>query len=591
MNFKNMSIKKNMIIGFGTTVLISVVIIIASLIMMNVQKNSYQDILDEYVQSNLLAQQCRVNYNIAARNLRDAVLSGNMDSIDTANSKIEELTGQISELERIYPLGDKTELNNFTNQVEAWMGEAKSIAETAREDRTKASEMLVESCTPALNSAAEAGNALASRLESEQADIIDRQNTVSTVGIVVIIAVMVLATLLVLLMATKIIKSIVEPSAQVRNALVGFSQGNLSIPVDYVSKNELGEMCDALRTSQTVLGECIGDTCHLLEEMGAGNYDVRTKDEAMYVGVMSRILDSVRVINRGMSDALAQISQSADQVAAGADQVSDGAQGLAQGATEQASTVEELAATLASVSENAKQTAQAAQKADECVVEAGQQLNLSMEYVKQLNDAMENISDSSREIGNIIGTIEDIAFQTNILALNAAVEAARAGTAGKGFAVVANEVRSLAAKSDEAAKATKELINGSISTVAEGSEAVGKVTSALGRTTETAGQVTTMMETVVSAVDSQTQAIAQVSEGIDQISSVVQTNSATSEESAAASEELSSQASLMKELLSRFKLRQDVGFAPKSQAPAPAASGGDGQGAGFVASGSFNDKY
>ena len=125
----------------------------------------------------------------------------------------------------------------------------------------------------------------------------------------------------------------------------------------------------------------------------------------------------------------------------------------------------------------------------------------------------------------------------------------------------------------------------------EGSEAVGKVTGALTHTSETAGQVTAMMETVVDAVENQTQAIAQVSEGIDQISSVVQTNSATSEESAAASEELSSQASLMKALLSRFKLHQDVGFAPKSQAPAPAAAGRDDQDAGFAVSGAFNDKY
>ena len=196
----------------------------------------------------------------------------------------------------------------------------------------------------------------------------------------------------------------------------------------------------------------------------------------------------------------------------------------------------------------------------------------SVEYVKQLNIAMDNISSSSQEIGKIIATIENIAFQTNILALNAAVEAARAGSAGKGFAVVADEVRNLATKSDEAAKATKDLIDGSINAVHEGTEAVGKVTDSLQRTNELTSGVTAMMETVVKAVENQTTAIVQVTEGIDQISAVVQTNSATSEESAAASEELSSQASLMKELLSRFKLRQDyIGRSQPTYSSAPSA--------------------
>ena len=572
MNFKNMSIKKSLIVGFGTTILVSVAIIVASLIMMNSQKKAYSDILEHYVETNTLVADCRIDYNIAARGLRDVALSGNVDGLTTVNSKLAELDDVMAQMQAAYPkaLSSRSQLDAFVNTLNTWKEEAKTIAEVVKTDRNRAATMIVDECTPALNVAADAGTALAEFLKGEQDKIIAQQNLTSNIGLGVIIGVMVIATFVVLMMATKIIRSIVEPSNQVRSALVGFSQGNLAVPVDYTGKNELGEMCDALRTSQHVLGEVISDTSHLLEEMGAGNFNVRTKDEKLYVGSLNKILTSVQVINRSMSDDLTQISQSSDQVAAGSDQVSNSAQALAQGATEQASAVQELSATIADISENAKKTAASAEQAGQSVRDAGSQITTSVEYVKQLNVAMDNISSSSQEIGKIIATIENIAFQTNILALNAAVEAARAGSAGKGFAVVADEVRNLATKSDEAAKATKDLIDGSMTAVREGTEAVSKVTTSLEQTNELASGVVGMMEVVVEAVESQTQAIMQVTEGIDQISAVVQTNSATSEESAAASEELSSQASLMKELLSRFKLRQD--FNSYSSKPQPAYS-------------------
>ena len=177
-----------------------------------------------------------------------------------------------------------------------------------------------------------------------------------------------------------------------------------------------------------------------------------------------------------------------------------------------------------------------------------------MEQVGELNKAMQKISKSSEEISVIIATIENIAFQTNILALNAAVEAARAGVSGKGFAVVASEVRNLASKSDEAAKATKELIEHSIAAAAEGNRAVSKVTGSLERTSVLAGNVTAQMDIMVGAIESQTLALAQVTEGIGQISSVIQTNSATSEQSAAASQQLSAEATGLKELVDQFTL-------------------------------------
>ena len=186
---------------------------------------------------------------------------------------------------------------------------------------------------------------------------------------------------------------------------------------------------------------------------------------------------------------------------------------------------------------------------------ASSQLEESKKYMDDMVIAMKKISESSGEISNIIKSIEDIAFQTNILALNAAVEAARAGSAGKGFAVVANEVRDLANKSDQSAKATKVLIETSLAAVRDGDHFVSCVSESLKRTVDATEEVKESMHEVDESVRKEAEAIAQVMEGVEQISSVVQTNSATSEESAAASEELSSQASLIKELLSKFTLR------------------------------------
>ncbi len=372
-------------------------------------------------------------------------------------------------------------------------------------------------------------------------------------SILLTILVVVLVVLASFPIAVLVGRSISNPIQSCVTRLEKLADGDLHTPTPTVtSRDETAKLTRALETTVLHLNEVAQDVSHHLGRMAEG--DFRETISRTYAGDFAAMEQSIRAIHSSLQNMLRQISQSAETVSSSADKVSTGAMSLSQGATEQASAVCELSATADSIAETARQTAAAAEEAGQFVNQAGAQLGVSVEYVKELNSAMEKISVSASEIGKIIDTIENIAFQTNILALNAAVEAARAGTAGKGFAVVADEVRNLASKSDEAAKATKELIEGSITAVTEGGQVVRQVTESLDKTSSIAENVTVKMNSVVESVEGQTAAISQVTEGISQISDVVQNTSATSEQSAATAQDLSNQSRLMNELVRRFQL-------------------------------------
>ena len=373
-------------------------------------------------------------------------------------------------------------------------------------------------------------------------------------SIMLTVLVVVLVVLATFPVAIKVGRSISGPIQSCVARLEKMADGDLHTPAPQVkSKDETAQLARALEAMLSRLNDVAQDVSHHLGKMAQG--DFRGTITHTYRGDFTAMEQSIKAIHNSLKDTLSQISRSAETVANSAVQVSNGAQSLSQGATEQASAIHELSATADSIAENARQTAATAEEAGRFVAQAGAQLGVSVNYVQELNAAMEKISGSSTEISKIIDTIENIAFQTNILALNAAVEAARAGSAGKGFAVVADEVRNLASKSDEAAKATKELIEGSITAVAEGGQVVAKVTESLDRTSSISENVTIQVNAVVGAVESQTAAISQVTTGIDQISSVIQSTSATSEQSAATAQELSDQSLLMNSLVSKFQLR------------------------------------
>ena len=358
----------------------------------------------------------------------------------------------------------------------------------------------------------------------------------------------------VILLAVFLRKRIIMPLGEITQVARRLEEGDLGlasgreIRVSSRSNDEIGELGRSFEGTIHRLKAYIGEISSVLGAIANSDLTQRTVQD--YTGDFQSIKKSLDSILNALNSTMGQIATSAGQVSTGSSQVACRARAPA----EQASAVEQISATISNISESARQTSEAAAEVGDYVNQAGAQLGISVDYVKELNQAMKNISASSKQISTIIATIENIAFQINILALNAAVEAARAGEAGKGFAVVAGEVRSLASKSDEAAKATKELIVDSIAAITEGGKVVEKVTESLDLTGQLAGNVTSKMAFVVEAVERQHEAISQVTGGVDQISIVVQTNSATSEQCAAASEELSSQAGLLKNLMSSFKI-------------------------------------
>lgn len=385
-------------------------------------------------------------------------------------------------------------------------------------------------------------------------------NTITFILIGIILVTFITGSLIIVGVTRRIIK----PIGIIRKKVLDMSAGNLSGGSITVNSNdELLELAEAVNSMSDYIENIIGDIHHTAEEISKENLCVTPSAE--YVGDFIPIRDSLRNIVDSMTGIIKQLERSGKDVANHSEDMSRNAETLSQAAVEQESTVHELNERVHEISDTINTNAQNASKARDIAGHSKQLVNEGNAKMRDMLTAMEEINTTSSEIANIIKTIQDISFQTNILAINASIEAARAGLAGEGFAVVAGEVGALASKTAEAAKNTTGLIGTSVKAVANGRVIADQTAEMLSKIVEETDATAVVIEHIAEASAEQADSVKQIIAGMEQISASVSETSASSQQSAASSQELFNESRTLLEIVNRFSIDENAPKrAPKS---------------------------
>ncbi len=558
--FKNMKIGKKLILFFILVGIISSIASIIGLVEMTNMNTNYSNALINYGFSQGDVGKFNAEFDVSRAYTQSVLLNTNETKMLNAAAELEKSNKKIDQYLQTMK---KTMVNqkeiSYYNTIQSEYAKYREVEDKvvtmAKEyNKTAAFELFETDGSPHSDKILAAVNALVALKTTTGDQLSASLSSQGTLAVIFILSIILASLLLSFFIALRISSSISKPVKEMANAAQRMAQGDLSVQVSVNSKDEIGQLSAAFSETIIQIKAYITEIQETLSKMSNGELNVCTALD--YKGDFTALKDSINCIASSLNDAFTQIQEASGQVAAGSKQVSDGAQVLSQGATEQASSVQELSASISEISSHVKDNAEHAADALENVNHVSLEIEASNRHMDEMVAAMSQIQESSGEIGKIIKTIEDIAFQTNILALNAAVEAARAGTAGKGFAVVADEVRNLAGKSAQAAKNTTALIDNSIKQIESGTQIADETAKSLLQVVGSAQTVHDTIKKIAQVSRRQSDAIEQVKLGVDQISGVVQTNTATAEESAVASKLLSEQAHTLNNLVGKFQLQE-----------------------------------
>ena len=389
---------------------------------------------------------------------------------------------------------------------------------------------------------------------------LDQAKTMANVCTVIIFIVIVAAGLAIAVVTTMIgriiTNSITEPVEQIDAAVASLRKGELSNVemLTYESEDEFGDTIRNLKEAMGILADYVSEISVEVKAIAQGDLTRNGDDITDFLGDFSELKTSLLYILKRFNSTLTEISNLAEQVSSNSSEVENASKSLADGATEQAGVIEELNATIDTVVDMAEDTAKETQNASARVKASANKANEEKEKMNELLTEMEHITEISKEIGNIITDIEDIASQTNLLSLNASIEAARAGEAGKGFAVVADQIGKLAADSAKSAVNTRDLIDKTLVEIEKGNTITRTTADAFNQIITDMESFAELAENTMEKANSQAESLEQIGQGIEQLSGVVQGNAASSEENTAISINLAEGAAKMRDRVNIFKL-------------------------------------